>query len=193
MKFSSLILVSLIFSFKALAASPDIRVGEVSYGGIGCPAQSIESEENNSKIGIINFKDFKLSTRKGVERKACSLLIPLEVPKGIQVGIGPIYEMSGFISLPSSTSRLTINQESFFAGTKGKVIRYVKKGEKVGALKVENATLLKDLRWSACGQSVNLRVHVTALLENPTRKLAFVHLDSLNVLKTSRLYWRNCQ
>ena len=128
-----------------------------------------------------------------MERKACNLAIPLEVPKGIQVGVGPVDQINGFQSLPTATTRLSVRQEVFFAGSRGKLVSFEKRGVAVGLFKIGNETSLKDLKWSPCGQSVNLRVNLTALLQNNSRKLAFVALESLDLTKTGRLYWRVCE
>lgn len=193
MKISTLVLSSLFFGLNSFAAGSGIVIGEIGYGGTGCVAGTVTADHVDSQVGSIHFSNFKLSVRKGTERKACNLVIPLDVPKGVQVGVGAIDEIDGFSSLPNSVARLTVNQEVFFAGSRGQVIPFVKKGNTVGPLKIENATSLKDLKWGACGQSVNLRVNLTASLVGNNRKLAFVSLDKLNLTPSGRLYWRACQ
>ena len=193
MKISTLFVGSLFLSLNAFAAGSGITIGEIGYGGTGCVAGSVSVAHNDSQISEILFENFKLSVRKGLDRKACNLVIPLDVPQGVQVGIGAIDEINGFASLPNSAAKLTVNQEVFFAGSRGTVIAYNKKGKSVEAFKIENSTSLKDLKWSACGQSVNLRVNLTANLVGNNRKLAFVALEKLNLTQSGRLYWRACQ
>ena len=193
MKLTSLFLPSLFFGVQSFAAGSGIQIGELNFGGTGCKAGTVTVDQNSLKIGQITFKDFKLNARKGMDRKACNISIPLDVPKGVQVGIGPIDQIKGSLTLPNGSAKLKVNQEVFFAGLRGKVVSFEKKGAAQGALKIENSSLLKDLRWSECGQAVSLRVSLIAQLESPSRKMASANLDSMNILKTGRLYWRSCQ
>lgn len=193
MKISTLFVSSLFLGLNAFAAGSGIVMGEIGYGGTGCPAGTVTADHTDSQISAIHFEKFKLNVRKGLDRKACNLVIPLDVPHGVQVGIGAIDEIDGYQSLPNAAARLTVNQEVFFAGSRGNVISFNKKGNAVGALKIENSTSLKDLKWSACGESVNLRVNLTANLVGNNRKLAFVALEKLKLTQSGRLYWRACQ
>ncbi len=193
MKLSSLFWPSLFFGVQSFAVGSGVQIGELNFGGTGCKAGTVAYVQDSSKIGQVIFKDFKLNARKGMDRKACNISIPLNVPQGVQVGIGPIDQIKGSLSLPNGSAKLKVNQEVFFANARGKVLTFEKKGAVQGALKIENSTLLKDLRWSECGQAVNLRVSLTAQLESSSRKSASVNLDSMNILKTGRLYWRSCQ
>lgn len=193
MKSSSLFLTTLIISLNSFAAGADILIGDISYGGTGCRAGTVSVDQSASRVNLITLDSFKLMAQKGSDRKACSLVIPLDVPKGVQVGIGNIDKIKGSLFLPNSAAKLVVNQEMFFAGSKGKILSYQKKGSAKGNLKIENANLLKDLRWSSCGESVSLRVNLTANLVNTSQKLSQVALSSVNILKTGRLYWRQCK
>ena len=190
MKLSSLSLASLFLSLSVFANSP-YTVGDISIGGTGC-SSGAEIKPNGGEIGTLSLEKFKLSARKGTERKSCTLAIPIQVAKGHQIAFGPISEIKGFASLPSSTAKLNISQEVFLVGTKGKVVKAEKKGELVAKYEVENKLVLKDLRWSACGASTILRVNVSAVLTNPTKRLAFATVESIDLLKKGRLYWRQC-
>ncbi len=190
MKISSLVFASLFLSFSAFANSPYV-VGDINVSGTGCATGS-EIEPNGGEIGALSLEDFKLSARKGLDRKSCTLAIPIQVAKGHQIAYGPISEIKGFASLPSSTAKLSISQEVFLVGTKGKVLKEEKKGILVSKFEIENKLVLKDLRWSVCGASTILRVNVNATLTNPTKRLAFATVESIDLLKKGRLYWRQC-
>jgi Domain of unknown function (DUF4360) len=193
MKLSSLVISTLFLTVSANAAGSGIGIGEIEYGGTGCAVGTVSIEHDDMQISSIKFHDFKLSVRKGIERKACNLAIPLQVPDGVQVGFGPVDEINGFHSLPNTATKLTVNQEVFLSGSRGKVIQFAKNGQAIGALKIENESTLKNLKWSSCGQSTNLRVNLTANLSSNSRKLAFVALENLNITKSGRLYWRQCE
>jgi hypothetical protein len=199
MKSSTFFLYSLIFILLLMSGiskasnSSGIKMGELTYGGSACPVGSIQFGQTESQLNFLKFQSFKLSALRRTVHKVCTLAIPIDIPQNRQVGIGPLDKIGASASLPSAISKITLNQEVFFTGTIGKIVSFSKKGGFVGAFKIENSTHLKELRWSECGKSVTLRLNLTAQLDNPTRKQAFVDIQSLQFSRSGRLYWRQCE
>jgi hypothetical protein len=193
MKAAFLVLASSIINSVAWADVSGITIEKVDYAGTGCVAGTLAFQNDSNTLSNFEFLDFKLSTRRGAARKTCNIAIAYQVPEGIQVGIAPIHRIMGSVSLPSQNSSLTVSREIFFAGQRGKVIRENFKGRQTKDIRLENEVLLRDLMWSACGQSVTVRAQITANLQNSSRGLATAVINQVELMKTGHLYWRRCQ
>ena len=195
MKAALLGLIQISLASQVWASGPDLKFGQPSYAGTGCVAgtASVPVSSDESQIGEIQFDQFKLVAKKGqVVRQACSIAIPMEIPDGYQVAVGPISEVKGYQNLSSSKAILQLNQEVFLSGARGDVKSSLLKGPINQNFVISNDLVLKDLRWSACGGSAILRVNLTALLTNKSKKSAIINIDSVNLLKSGHLYWRHC-
>jgi hypothetical protein len=189
-----LIVITILgISLFGRANTVGLKIGPVSYGGTGCPRQKVQIDSNENELGTIFLKSFKQTTQKSMVRKNCQLTIPIFVENKIQVGIGPIHQISGKIHLPHGNSKFLIKQEVFISGTRGKVLNSSFKGINSGPLKVQNANSLKDLQWSPCGKSFNLRVSLTGILTSDKNQMAMASIEEINLLKTNHFYWRVCR
>lgn len=171
-----------------------IQIGEIIYGGNGCPEESvvIEGDRKNNSLNLI-FEKYTVSAGLGegkLARKSCNLALPITVPQGLQIGIVSA-EFKGFASLPeNATARITT--EYFSAGEEG----VVRNEEYVGTLEEEisiSHSALDDgaIVWTPCGQDTNLRMNSRVLLNtNESDEEAVLSLDQASLIQ---LVVRECQ
>jgi hypothetical protein len=177
----SLIILSLsLLSFTLHAQS----IGGLTYGGTGCPKGSLSYRfDPNEQDLVLNYSKFTVrsgvGTTKSLDRKACSLAVPIQAPAGYQLALAT--ESVGR-AIVRSNGRATVNMEAFYAGTTGlknsKVYR-------LGQHAVSIVDSANTLAWSPCGQAANLRMNLSAI----TQKDASLTLRQLRFM----LLLRSCQ
>ncbi|OQW53740.1 MAG: hypothetical protein A4S09_06750 [Proteobacteria bacterium SG_bin7] len=165
-----------------------IRLGEIVYGGNGCPEGTvvIEAGPNNNSLNLI-FDQYKVVAGLGggrVARKSCSLAMPIGVPKGLQIGILSA-EFKGFVSLPkNATGRVTT--EYFAAGDKGivRIDGYMGTlGEEINILH-EPTEEEGAIVWTPCGEDTNIRMNSSILVNtNETDEEAILSLDQASLIQ----------
>lgn len=176
----------------------DIRLGEPGYGGSGCPAGSASATLSpDGKALSIIFDEFIVeaggSTGKSLDRKNCSIAIPVHVPQGYSVSIIEV-DYRGFNSLPrGATSRFSA--EYFFAGQVGPRVTRDFRGGLDEEYLINNAIGVGATVWSACGADVNLRVNTSLLVRNSNRNVeALTTIDSADFSSgiIYQLSWKRC-
>tara|TARA_B110001454_G_scaffold16145_1_gene14556 strand:- start:45944 stop:46483 length:540 start_codon:yes stop_codon:yes gene_type:complete len=159
-------------------------IGGLTYGGTGCPKGSLKySFDRNQKNLVLNYTKFVVRSGSGanktLDRKACSLALPIQVPAGYQMTLAT--ESDGY-AIVRSNGRATVNMEAFYVGTTGV------KNSKVyrpGQHAVSIGDSANTLAWSRCGQATNLRMNLSAI----TQQDASLTLRQLNF----KLLLRSCQ
>lgn len=171
-----------------------IQIGEIIYGGNGCPQGSVVIEGNpeSNSLNLI-FDQYTVAAGLGegkLARKSCSLALPISVPKGLQIGILAA-EFKGFASLPEkATGRITT--EYFSAGAEG----IVRTEEYVGALGEEISISHSPheggaIVWTPCGVDTNLRMNSSVLVNtNESDEEALLVLNQASLIQ---LVVRECQ
>ena len=149
-----------------------IEIKETSSGGKGCSKALIKATPLNIDV---DFKDFKVSASKRLQRKSCQLVLSIKVPKGHQVSLGD-FIVSGEKKIYSASS-LDFRMETFFAGGEGAKLR------KKWSSKSDDSISLKYARqnnsWSSCGQDVNVRFNLSLIVRSKKRSSDFGELKSL--------------
>lgn len=193
-----LLLGLVVLSSLSISAADDLRLGEPGYGGTGCPAGSASTtlSPDQKSLSII-FDSFLVeaggSTGKSLDRKNCSIAIPVHVPQGYSISIIDI-DYRGFNSLPrGATSRFTA--EYFFAGMQGpKAVRDFRGGLDEEYI-IQNKLGLGATVWSNCGADVNLRVNTSLMVRNSSkREEALTTIDSadINGGLVYHIAWKRC-
>ncbi len=136
---------------QALAAT-SVSIQGAGYGGNGCPAgsASVTVSPNGQELSIL-FDKF--STNRATQRVSCNLTIPIKVPQGFQVSLYDA-DYRGYVA-PRTRARL--RSEYFFAGQRGPVFQRTFRGETDYNVR-DSLTTVANV-WSACGDSVNMRVN----------------------------------
>lgn len=195
----AIILASIFSSTLALGAYPDdVRLGDPEYGGTGCPAGTAAvALSPDAKALSMLFDQFVVeaggNTGKTLERKNCSIAVPVHVPQGYSVSIFQI-DYRGFNSIPyGAYSRF--NVEYFFAGMAGPTYSKQFNGRLEDQFLIENSLAASAVTWSACGQSVILRANTGMLVRtNSAMQAAYSSIDSIDVTAglVFNLQWRAC-
>ena len=170
MKTTTLTVLTLLMAASANAQS--LEVGELAYGGTGCPDGSIILIANPIdpfSLSIV-FDSVRVeaggTTGKTLDRKACSLTIPLRVPPGYRVALLPP-KVEGFLSLSKKgTARFAM--ETFYAGSHGPKLTKTYSGRTLRPILIEPTVAADKLDWSPCGEDVNLRANLSLLVTTTT-------------------------
>ena len=132
-------------------------------------------------------------TGKSIDRKNCSVAIPVKIPQGYSVSVFQV-DYRGFNSLPARASS-QFNVEYFFAGFQGP--RYSRRfvGPQDQDYEIRNAIAAEALVWSPCGAQTILRANTSMMLQaNAYGPDAMSTVDSADI-KAGLVYhlqWRRC-
>lgn len=193
-----LTLAALSSAISASAFGDDIRLGNPSYGGTGCPGGTASASLSpDAKSLSILFDSYTLeagrTTGKRMDRKSCNVAIPVHVPQGYSLSIFQV-DYRGFNSLPAG-SNSQFNVEYFFAGSNGP--RYSQRftGPVDRDFEISNKIAAESVVWSACGADTILRTNSNMVVNTNSRgDQTFASVDSADI-KAGIIYqlqWRRC-
>lgn len=176
----------------------NLTIGEVGYGGNGCPAgsASVNLSPDATSVSIL-FDQYVVesggSTGKSLDRKSCNLTLPVNVPQGYSVAIFKV-DYRGYNAVPPGGSA-RFSSEYFWAGARGPRIDRIFRGPVNDSFTLTDQLLATTLVWTPCGQSVNLRVNTSMQNQsNSRREQALSMVDSADVSSglIYHLQWRRC-
>ena len=179
---------TLSFVNPATSATNKVEILGASYGGNGCPDQtaSVSVSPDGQELSIL-FDDFVADgSNYRHSRKSCNLSIPIQVPQGFQVSLYDA-DYRGYVS-PRTRGRL--RAEYFFAGQRGPVFRRTFRGET--DYNVTDPLVTVGDIWSACGDSVNMRVNASM----SARGRGIATVDSFDLSHRGLVYhikYRRCR
>ncbi|MGE0763413.1 MAG: DUF4360 domain-containing protein [Bdellovibrionales bacterium] len=184
-------ILTLIFSPQLFAQS--LEFGRPGLGGSGCKSESttITMREDRQQLHIL-FNDYLAHSSFGegpaIDRKACSLAIPVRVPYGYSVALLPV-ELNGFAAI-SEGGQGEVQIETFFAGQQGRHEVHPLRSGEIDYFTVYSSPLLQREIWSACGQDTILRINTSVLSKanaEGARSLILVQNAA-----TFELQWKRC-
>jgi Domain of unknown function (DUF4360) len=146
----------MVASISPSLANEKVEIVGASYGGSGCPdrSASVTVSPDGQELSILFDKFIALGNGDAESRrKSCNLTIPIKVPGGFQISIYTA-NYRGYVA-PNTTG--TLVTEYFFAGSRGLKLNQELRGEKEYDVEHDLATTM----WSACGDSVNMRVNAS--------------------------------
>ena len=160
---------------------------EFSYGGTGCPQDSINIYYHNNNpieaiftMFIINADPYTNSLRK-----SCSIALPIAPQFGQQVSLEEV-RLYGFHYL-SDEAKAELNVEIFVAGDVGPIQT---------ASFSNKRTFTRDFsspEWTPCGKAAILRINMAAKLSNPSKHPASFQVEKMGGdKKLFKLKWRPC-
>lgn len=202
-----LVLLGTLSAFAQLDLG-GVSLGKLYYAGTGCPNESVHAYlkfpsgmENSSTttLGIL-FDRFTVEaggeTQRRLERKTCSLMVPIHVPQGLSFSISKIeypimvnVPRGGFVDFTveyfvSSSNKITMS-ERFFGGGDDPYQRLSKK-------------IAEDaLVWSPCGQDATYSIRIKSAVNvitdsalNPA--MAAVEFADFSPPFGHQLRWKTC-
>jgi Domain of unknown function (DUF4360) len=169
-------------------AEAKVEILGASYGGSGCPEQSasVNVSPDGQELSILFDKFIATGNDSSQSRKSCNLSIPIKVPEGFQISLYDA-DYRGYVS-PSTTGNL--RAEYFFAGNRGPVYSRTFRGETDYNVR-DSLVTVADV-WSACGDSVNMRVNAAMT----ARGAGMATVDSFDLAHRGLVYhvkYRSCR
>jgi Domain of unknown function (DUF4360) len=153
---AALVLASIsIATASAPASAAPVEITGLTYGGSGCPADSVSIKvgANGRKLILLFDKFAAMGNDESQSRKSCSISIPIKVPAGYQVSLSGS-EFRGYVA---RRTQATLRSEYFFAGQRGST--FVRNFTGATNYAVQDRPGAVANVWSACGESVNMRVN----------------------------------
>jgi hypothetical protein len=168
----------LLFSMQCLS-TPTINPSDISLGGTGCPANSVDIKKTSLGEIKITFRGYQTTG----QRKSCAISIPISVPHGFQVSLMQI-SVNGNINISKGVNG-NFEVERFFAGQQGNIEKYQYMGPKKEKFSIESSN---HGAWSRCGASGILRANTNIRLIN-SKSSDKLDVESFTI---SKLKWREC-
>lgn len=156
-----------LFTIAILLISTNLyaqSIGSLAYGGSGCVRGTMTYSYLPAEHELVlNYNGFTArsgtAARKNLDRKTCSVTIPVQVPAGYQMALVTQSEGRAIVR---SGGLATLNMESFYAGSRGvKNTRSYRTGQHA----VSIGDSANTIAWSQCGESANLRMNVSAITQ----------------------------
>lgn len=176
-----------------------MRLGTPEYGGTGCPAgtASVSLSPDEDAISVL-FDQFTVeagsSTGRRIDRKACLLSVPVQVPQGYSIGVIQT-DYRGFNVIPAYGASTRINTEYFWAGIRGPTFSRVFSGPNNQDFTLTNGIMTQNMVWTPCGASVNLRINTSIMAQSNSRMdQTMMGVDSADI-SSGLIYhvqWRRC-
>jgi len=188
MKRWTLLVSALIIGHGVHAAGPEY--GSPTYGGSGCPGGSAEISSGLDGGSLkVDFEGYvaEADGNHKLDRKACSVAIPVRVPEGYSISIAPA-RLNGFALVPSGASA-QLSVESFLAGGEGERTAREFGGGFTGRFRITSDLPEGPERWSECGQDTILRVNLSVIAragDQDRRTLVIMDAALIHNLKIRR-------
>ncbi len=176
----------------------DIQLGTPAYGGTGCPAGSASAAlSEDAKSLTLIFDEFQVvagGSSRQIERKNCSVAIPVHVPQGLSVSVVNV-DYRGYVSLPQG-AQARMTAEYFLAGYLGPRFDKSFFGRTDTDYTFSNRIGIEASVWSPCGADTILRVNASMLVRsNRYNDEALATVDSADFKAGIKyqLQWRTCR
>ncbi len=144
---------------QARLVSP-VTWGPVAVGGTGCMNNSAQALIKNNKLEIL-FSDFKIETDSDVgaiQRKNCSLRLPVKLQPGYRLVLSSIETDGSILANTGFLSQLDVSV-GIVGGPQSKAL--LSKKVEVGSLILTKKLLGKEVVSSACGREAMLEMNVS--------------------------------
>ncbi len=185
-------------SNRAATYGDDISLGIPAFAGTGCPQGSASAALTpDGKTLSVLFDSYVAEaggmSMKQVDRKNCTVAIPVHVPQGLSVSILQV-DYRGFNSIPSGGMSM-FQADYFFAGQRGPSYRKYFTGPVDSDYTLGNTLVASAMVWSPCGRDVNLRINTSMMAKSNyynDQVLATVDSIDMNAGIVYKLQWRSC-
>ena len=170
----------------SMSAEAQISLGQPAYGGSGCPAGTASATltPDGSVLSVL-FDQFSAeagnTTGRRIDRKNCSLRIPVNVANGYQVAL-IAFDYRGFAAVPYGGQAILDASYSYIG--QPYPVRFSKTfgGGTNNNYSVKNELISTTLTWSPCGKQVMLEASVSArAIANSSMQQTMLAVDSVDV------------
>jgi len=177
--------------------APVIQTEHIRSGGPGCTDNDIfttvrKDENHEYFLDVYNFDLFATITPDGraVERKRCTIILPIKVPEGWQYAVTEIRQQNEML-LDSNVKAKLIDRLWF----QGQAEETYLKHELFGPLYEESyktVDLIETPLWSSCERDLALVATSKVQLDSRLNRYGFGEVDVYSP-KTYKLNLRRCQ
>lgn len=192
-------LVVLAAMVLATAAEAQVSLGQPAYGGTGCPAGSASATltPDGSVLSVL-FDQFTVeagnTTGRRIDRKNCSLRIPVNVGQGYQVAL-LAFDYRGFAAIPFGAQAVFDASYSYIG--QPMPVRFSKTfgGGTNQNYSVQNDLISTTMTWSPCGRQVMLEASASMrVMSNSSMQQTIASIDSVDVTAglLYKVQWRRC-
>ena len=175
--------VLLALATPAIARDPiaPIPLGDIGYGGSGCPGGSADIITNpDRRSALLSLSGYAVGDNgRSIDRKTCALAIPVDVPSGVAVAIRGV-AVIGSVDLPAGVEA-TLSLEAFVAGDQGETTELTLTGVRDGNWFRVISIPWDNLVWTGCGEDSNLRVNTS--LRTKGNESAKISIDNLALFR----------
>lgn len=191
-------LVALGIMMASFAARAQISLGQPAYGGTGCPAGSASATlTSDGSILSILFDQFTAeagnTTGRRIDRKACSLRIPVDVAQGFQVAL-IAFDYRGFVAVPYG-GQAVFDATYSYVGSQQNRFSKTFRGGTATDYSLRSELVSTSLVWSPCGKQVMLAANISArATSNNAMEQTMLLVDSVDVTAglLYQVQWRRC-
>lgn len=183
----------------SLFAQQGVRMGEPRFEGSGCNNRnSTATLSSDGQVLSVLFDEYSVEVggnlRRQQDRKACNVLIPIQVPNGFSVAVMET-DYRGFNSLPRGAQSQFI-VDYFFGGRVGPRRIHNFRGPLEEDFISKDNIIIPSRVWSPCGREMVLKAHSAIKIQsNQRREQAMTVIDSADVrgVLTFHLEWKRCR
>lgn len=147
-----------------------IRVSDVGFAGEGCPSAGLGTVVEFDPVrGTLELalRKFTLKTSQvEIDRKACSIAAPFRLGPRQRLVLSQM-DIQLALQLQPGTE-FTARAEAFLAGQTGPVLKKVYKGDSPSKVNGQSVMRETQLVRTKCGESSNLRINTSGLLQQMT-------------------------
>jgi hypothetical protein len=193
----SMVVVSAIVT-ASLTAQAQISLGQPAYGGTGCPAGSASAAlTDDGSILSILFDQYTAeagnTTSRRIDRKNCSVRIPINVSQGYQVAL-LAFDYRGFAAVPNGGTAVFDASYSYIGGAP---VRFSKtfRGGLNSNYSVAHELISTTVTYSPCGRTVMLDASTSIrAISNSSMQQTMISVDSVDVTAglLYKVQWRRC-
>lgn len=170
---------------------PAIEIGEIIYGGNGCPmgtAQVTMSADNDAIHMQLDEYVARTDPGSAFARKSCNLAVSIVLPPGVSIAIAGA-EQRGHATIPVGAQG-SYAAEIFFPGETGPMVRHEFPAGFDSDFELQDE--ISPPEWSECGAATILRVNSSIIAEKTSPA---TQQEALVAIEESRfpLRWRECR
>lgn len=188
-----------IIVLASIASHAQVSLGQPAYGGTGCPAGSASATlTDDGSILSVLFDSFVaeagITTGRRIDRKNCSLRIPVNVGQGYQVAL-LAFDYRGYAAVPYGGQAVFDVSYSYIG--QQYPVRFSKsfQGGTQQNYSAQHDLISTTISWSPCGRQVMLEANAAVrAISNSSNQQTMLTVDSVDVTAglLYKVQWRRC-
>ena len=182
----------------ACAQAPKVTIGQITYGGTGCPQGTVSTLLSSDRTAFTLLFDSYVATAGPLvaiteSRKACQIAAQINVPNGWSYSVGTI-DYRGYVQVPQGGLAVQSATYYFQGMSQQTVSRTSFTGPADRDYLVRDVIPLESIVWSQCNANIPVNIKTAVQLRVPTGKSGIITTDSIDakVAQVYGLQFRQC-